>query len=92
MQTWLRGEICLFTELHSRCQNRPVANEHVCELDRSTGLITSEERQRASVHSALRPSPVIDKVLSGREINESGLTGGGGGLLALKRRDRKRRR
>lgn len=38
----------LFTELRSRCQNRPVANEQVCELDRSTGLITSEERQRTS--------------------------------------------
>lgn len=36
------------------------------------------EAESASVHAAPRPSPVIDKVLSGREINESGLTGRGG--------------
>lgn len=35
------------------------------------------ERERESVHSGLRRSPVIDKVLSSRKINESGLTGRG---------------
>lgn len=36
---------------------------------------------RERVHSGLRCSLVIDKVLSSKKINESGLTGGAGGGL-----------
>lgn len=35
---------------------------------------------RERVHSGLRCSLVIDKVLSSKKINESGLTGGAGGV------------